>query len=556
MLVIAATISKQEQFFDAIKTRSREERDLGAIKQLLQDPEVDPRANKNEAFMCAVRNDDLLVVKLLLDDGRVDPQDGNSFALRTAVFSSKHSMVRLLLDSPLVNPACSKNEALTTAIRRGDLAMMEILLDDRRTLRYTYEVKDVLFFALDNFNGNTGPFKTLMYHGKIDKDAVNTLFLLAISRDKQALVKWFLTQPIIEPEFLNQYPIAVATKFSRYEIAKWLLADRRVDAGATNNFPLHLAIARRDHRMVEMLLGNANVNPDIGSRDLLTSAILQGDYFIADSILKATRNPSLNDNLALRVALMKKDLEFIRMILAHPNIDLSRPMAYPLILYAVDSGKLEIVKTIVAYQDFPSVTTKQHINRALKLAQGNGYVGIVDFLRQVNVNTLSGQDVADSPSASPGYLKLRSVFVDEMEIDLKQNHDVPLHAPLTSQLSKVDELLNNLFSGGPSFKFGFELLRSIFLEYAVCHKQMALKEMRQSLKTFMAEPFTCANEQQNHPSGMGPIVQENDDIFEESNCVSESEGEPSPFKKRMTSDDIFMEHLAESENEAMEVEEN
>jgi hypothetical protein len=33
---------------------------------------------------------------------------------------------------------------------------------------------------------------------------------------------------------------------------------------------------------------------------ILTSAVLYGDYFIADALLKVIQNPSSNDNFALR----------------------------------------------------------------------------------------------------------------------------------------------------------------------------------------------------------------------------------------------------------------
>lgn len=77
-----------------------------------------------------------------------------------------------------------------------------------------------------------------------------------------------------------------------------------------------------------------------------------------------------------------------------------------------------------------------------------------------------------------------------------------------------------------------------------------------ALKTFITEPFTRAKADPNLPNGSGPIVQEDADVIEESQGFSESEVEPSSSGRRMASDEIVMERLAESENEVMEVEES
>jgi ankyrin repeat protein len=550
-LAIAATVSKQQQFLDAIRTRYREDSNIDVIKQLLQDPEVDPRVNNSEAFVYAIRNDDLILTKLLLNDGRVSPKDG-CYALRSVTFGSKHSMASLLLSNPrVVDPACCANSAFKSAISKEDITMMEIFLDNGRAIRYTDDVEDIFNFAIEKFRGNTGPLETLIYHEKISREAVNNCWILAVSKNKMALVKWFLTQPCIDPNFSNQLPIIVATKNRRHDVAKVLLADHRVDAGARNNFSLRLAIGMRDHRMVEILLGNASVTQNIEDSEPLTSAVLYGDYFIADALLKAIRNPSSNDNLALRIAIRKKDFELVKMILDHPNVNPSLPMAHPPILHAVEAGNVQIVKAIVENRYFSSGTTKQHIRRALSIAQRAGYVGSLNFLRQLNLNILCEQEVAGPPSACPSYLKLRPIFVDEMEIYLKRSVDVPLATSLDKQLPMVNELITAL--GGSSHKFGFELLKLICVDYVLCHKIRSKEELRQGLKTFITEPFTRGNEKPIRPTGIGPIVQENADAIDESNGFSESEVES---KRRMTSDDVVMENLAESDVEGMEVEES
>ncbi len=65
----------------AIKISS-ERGDLEAVRSLLQDPRVDPSAERNYSIRMASLNGHLEVVKLLLQDSRVDPSDIDNYAIR------------------------------------------------------------------------------------------------------------------------------------------------------------------------------------------------------------------------------------------------------------------------------------------------------------------------------------------------------------------------------------------------------------------------------------------------------------------------------------------
>lgn len=86
------------------------------VKELLQDPNIDPSVMDNYAITWAAEFNHLEIVQMLLKDPRVDPSAKNNYAIRWAC-KNRYAVeiVKLLLADPRVDPAVNGNTPLRNA---------------------------------------------------------------------------------------------------------------------------------------------------------------------------------------------------------------------------------------------------------------------------------------------------------------------------------------------------------------------------------------------------------------------------------------------------------
>lgn len=105
------------------------------VKLLLQDPRVDPSDRNNQAIRNSSIAGHVEIVKLLLKDPRVDPSDNENEAIRNCSASGNILIVKLLLEDPRVDPSDKNNQAINWAIGQGHTKIVKLLLKDRRVSR-------------------------------------------------------------------------------------------------------------------------------------------------------------------------------------------------------------------------------------------------------------------------------------------------------------------------------------------------------------------------------------------------------------------------------------
>jgi len=109
------------------------EGNIDAVKEMLNDPEVDPAYDDNYPIQKAVFYGNVSVVQELLKDLRVDPSGDNNFALCwSAESKNADKTIELILKDSRVDPTENDNEPLINACRAENYNVVKVLLEDGR----------------------------------------------------------------------------------------------------------------------------------------------------------------------------------------------------------------------------------------------------------------------------------------------------------------------------------------------------------------------------------------------------------------------------------------
>lgn len=102
------------------------------VRELIEDPRVDPAAEDNWAISDAAYRGHARIVQMLLADARVDPSVRRNEPLCRAAREGHADVTRLLLSHHKVDPSANNNYAIIEAARRGHAAVVKLLLTDQR----------------------------------------------------------------------------------------------------------------------------------------------------------------------------------------------------------------------------------------------------------------------------------------------------------------------------------------------------------------------------------------------------------------------------------------
>ncbi len=102
------------------------------VKFLLKDLSINPGIDNNQAIIEAVWFNQLEIVKLLLDDSRINPADQSNQALIFAAQNGNLEIVKLLIKHPKVDISARDNIAIKSAIHNGHEQVVDLLISDCR----------------------------------------------------------------------------------------------------------------------------------------------------------------------------------------------------------------------------------------------------------------------------------------------------------------------------------------------------------------------------------------------------------------------------------------
>lgn len=99
-----------------------------AVKILLENDQINPAIDNNDAIKVASKNGHIAIVEILLANNKVDPTVLYNYPLRTAAEHNHIDIFKMLLADPRTDATDAHNEALITAIRLANIDIIKILL--------------------------------------------------------------------------------------------------------------------------------------------------------------------------------------------------------------------------------------------------------------------------------------------------------------------------------------------------------------------------------------------------------------------------------------------
>lgn len=171
------------------------------VKLILQDKNVDPLSNNNQALKLISDKGRVKIFKLFMKDGRVDPSVLNNYAIAISSQEGHTEMVRLLLQDKRVDPSVENNYAISKAAQFGHTEIVRLLKEDER----------------------------------IDSSSINTALSIAVMSKQIEVVKLLL-----QDKRINSLELKTSATIAAYrgynEILELLLQDERIDTSIVDSY--------------------------------------------------------------------------------------------------------------------------------------------------------------------------------------------------------------------------------------------------------------------------------------------------------------------------------
>lgn len=308
---------------DDALTRSCYIGDARMVELLLDNPEIDPAANNNEAIRLASMKGHDAVVQLLIEDVRVEPVP---VCLADACYGGHTDVVISLIGDIRVNP---NGASLLNACRQGYRYIVDILL--------------------------TCPRK------RITPDTGNEQALLAAVRSGDCKVVRMLLDAGFDPNIDNGVALITAIDIGYDAITNELLDDDRTNPSLSNSEALALACTRGYISIVERILSDARVDPTAQNNKAVVSAFQHNRGTIAAMLLRLIQgteepdgamsykfliNPSIRGNSLIYVAAANGNCKLVRMLLEDPRVN-PNDERYKPVRAAIHGGHVDILDMLL-----------------------------------------------------------------------------------------------------------------------------------------------------------------------------------------------------------------
>ena len=112
--------------------KEMEDNNINKVKSILNDKNINPSYNDNQAIIYSCENGNLEMVKLLLKDERVNPAMKNNKPIGYSSQFGHIEIVKLLLNDTRVDPSDYNNYALQYAKQHAHLNIVHLLWKDKR----------------------------------------------------------------------------------------------------------------------------------------------------------------------------------------------------------------------------------------------------------------------------------------------------------------------------------------------------------------------------------------------------------------------------------------
>ena len=410
--------------------RYSEDDEIRSIQTMLQNsPDLinAPYQGASSPLSKAAENGWLTVATFLIEHG-ADVNGGNSSALNIAATCGNRAMVELLLSRGADVNAKDNigNTPLNAAVGKKFLAVVEVLLANK---------------ADANTQNNSGNAP-----------------LGSAATSKQVKMIQSLLAAGANPNLENKEgrtALSFAAESGSPEVVKLLLAAKADPNIGKLNSPLRWAIKARNAAVVELLLAagaevNARVSVDEGTPINLAADFDKREVF--ESLLahgadvNATATVGQRNVTPLMRAASGGFDEIVLLLLQHkadPNLSDDRKSTA--LLYAIDSERVAVAKTLLAHGANPDVQRDGYPALIHSMSRGNKEIAAALLAAKADVNAVDSrlQQSALHSAASQGNAELVKLFLAaHADVNLRdKNGETPLHLAVRGNADAIVALL-------------------------------------------------------------------------------------------------------------------
>ncbi len=329
----------------------------------------------------ASRTGDISCVRSMLDGNLVPVNEkyGDGSALFFAANFNQLEMVRYLLSrndvdvNTLGATPGTRSTPLLIALRNKSDDVALALINDPRTNLNIRDAKEMSTFgyALEGGNATIKSFRALLSNPRFelnDPRYSGVLFALAYSGAVQDLETFLQrTQANINSlDSKGQTALTHAAASNNIQVVNALLAKSNIQPNARGSdraaTPLIAAVAKNSEAVVRALLADSRV--DVNLREDMTGSALDiallfddpasskvEEMLLRDPRVNLNTTNNLNGHSPLMRAVTFKNVEYVRIILSRPHIDLSikGEDGKTALDLAIESGESEIIRLIQNY---------------------------------------------------------------------------------------------------------------------------------------------------------------------------------------------------------------
>eukprot|EP01117_Protostelium_nocturnum_P001196 TRINITY_DN11518_c0_g1_i1.p1 TRINITY_DN11518_c0_g1~~TRINITY_DN11518_c0_g1_i1.p1 ORF type:complete len:362 (-),score=95.07 TRINITY_DN11518_c0_g1_i1:168-1253(-) len=226
--------------------------------------------------------------------------------------------------------------------------------------------------------------------------ALGNGFGLKTKRSRQAEVE--LLMLLLEvgkgnPGAYNNSLFRLAVKYDRIEVVKILLKDPRIDPTAFHSESLISSVRNENLEIFKMLINDGRVEVNTESNLALKIAVL-GNSEIFNLLLEhPSVDPSADDNRPLQEAAWKGKIDNIKVLLAHPKINLGR-CHYNLVASVASGCSLKVLKLLLKDHRIEQYLSREDDFMLTNVALSERWKNLLYLLKDERVNpNLIDQDV-------------------------------------------------------------------------------------------------------------------------------------------------------------------
>ena len=351
---------------------------LVLVNLILQTGRVDATQQDNFAFTCAIRSGNIDLVRRLLEIPGVDPSTHAQDPIRIAAYRGFTAIVELLLTYPGVDVNASFGTPLHNAARQGHVDTVALLMKNNNIQPGLIHNNYRSAIACAAFSGNIRIVDMLLRHPDVDPSVTNNLaiqhasakghtgvvsmllkddrvdplskgcIVLAAENGHAGVVSLLLRDPRI-PEHLATSALLEASRNGHADVVAILLHDGKADPAYHQTYAFDEACRYGHVDVVVLLLRDPRLfQSDKNTTNEIALAVRYGSTDVVQVLLEDGRfSPNVEDNAPLIMALMKRRVPILKLLLNDPRVIVNDKRVYTMLESATTRGDTEVVELLL-----------------------------------------------------------------------------------------------------------------------------------------------------------------------------------------------------------------